>query len=77
MAKYVKLYGNDKTHCSWEGMTEDKDCYDSIIAVQHENSMEEHGDCFGEVSDMKLVLRFGMQMQMLCFQKWKVLEERP
>lgn len=57
MAKYVKLYGNEKVQCSWAGMIEDQNYYDSIIAFQHENNMKAYCNYLGEVSDMKSVLR--------------------
>lgn len=57
MAKYVKLYGNEKIHCNWAGMIEDKSYYDSIIAFQREKGMEEYCNYLGSVSDMKSVLR--------------------
>ena len=57
IAKYAKLYGNDKIHCSWAGMIEDKSYYESIVAFQNENSMLEYCDYLGEVSDIRTVLR--------------------
>lgn len=56
MAEYAKLYGNNRIHCSWAGLIEDKSYYNSIIAFQHENSMESYCEFLGEVSNIKSIL---------------------
>lgn len=57
MAKFAKLYGNNRIHCSWAGRIEDQRYYDSIITLQHENSMESYCEYLGEVSNIKSILR--------------------
>lgn len=57
IAEYAKLYGNNRIYCRWAGLIEDKSYYNSIIAFQHENSMESYCEYLGEVSNIKSILR--------------------
>jgi glycosyltransferase involved in cell wall biosynthesis len=57
LEEYAKIYGNNRIYCFWAGLIEDKNYYDSIIAFQHENSMESYCEYLGEVSNIKSILR--------------------
>lgn len=55
--KYVESYGSEKIQCSWAGIVEDQNYYNSIISFQHDHAMESYCTYLGEISNIRKTLK--------------------